>query len=158
MDQDIERKYCGRHFIKREKFMKHRKSEHPGTVAGCRNYAIGKCDFSAESCWWRHAKEQEKNSENSDCYICNKAFKSRAEMMMHRKKNHPNVVRKCEMFLTNSCRYREGSCWFVHEEITVNTGNVEVDDDISKKKENNQSVFGKTSMKLKPPLKKQKVD
>ena len=162
-ESSVECKYCGKKFNEKQQFMNHRKSEHPGTVAVCRNNAAGKCDYSAEACWWSHVEQQKKHPEMINCFICNKIFKSRAEMMIHRKKNHPKVVRPCDMFLKKNCRFRDDSCWFLHaSESDDKIENEEVDDDVIIEEQKDQSVFQKLSLNLKPPfknpLKKQKME
>ena len=158
MESIIECKYCGEKFDEKRKFMSHRKSEHPGTVAFCRNNALEKCYFSAEACWWSHSKEKSNDSKKITCYICAKAFNSRAEMMVHRKMNHLKVVRQCELFMKNNCTFNDSSCWFLHG--TEN--NEKEENEVIVEKEFNTSGFWKTPLDPKPPFKnpskKQKVD
>ena len=78
-------------------------------------------------------------------------------MMKHRKRDHKQIVKVCEKFKEQLCRYKSDSCWYSHEE--------EVDKNESGKEErvnNSQSVFQKSSQDLKPPFqnvqKKQKME
>ena len=157
----IECKYCGKQFSEKHAFMIHRKSEHIRTVAQCKNNAVGRCSFVANECWWNHTEQQEFNSEKISCYICDQVFSSRFDMMMHRKNNHPNVIRTCDRFKDNNCRFREESCWFSHtnvdnkrSESKIDVEEDDDDEDIMEERQPRQSVFRKTSVNLKPPNKK----
>ena len=80
---------------------------------------------------------------------------------MHRKQIHSKVVRQCEMFKLQTCRYKSDACWFEHENDSQNTNKTEnkVQDDGDC---NLQSVLQKSSWNLKPPFenlkKKQKME
>ena len=152
----IECKYCGKQFNSKSEFMHHRKNDHSGTVAYCRNNVVGKCPFADDACWWRHDNEVTA-SDNISCFICDKTFNTKSEMMKHRKRDHKQIVKVCEKFKEQLCRYKSDSCWYSHEE--------EVDKNESGKEErvnNSQSVFQKSSQDLKPPFqnvqKKQKME
>ena len=36
--------------------------------------------------------------------------------MSHRKKEHPDIIRRCLQFQNNECRFQNESCWFKHEQ------------------------------------------
>ena len=78
-------------------------------------------------------------------------------MMIHRKNKHRDLVRSCNSYLENNCKFQNNSCWFLHDEEAM-----DVDDLENKRKVNTetepQSDFQKASGKLKPCLSKQKVD
>ena len=158
-DDSIRCKYCGKHFVEFEEFMYHRKTQHPGVVAQCTKYATGNCVFSADACWWSHTKIKETNRNKINCFICSKTFENLTELMMHRKAFHSMVVKPCELFQRNKCRYRSDSCWFVHEvkiqeenEQEMQDVNEDFNENISMKS-NNPSVFQKESWNPKPPFK-----
>ena len=137
--------------------MTHRKVNHPGTIALCKNYAAGGCPFSSNGCWWRHNQQQKSGTENVDCFICGVTFKTRSEMMRHRKLYHSKAVRQCDLFNQNRFRFENYSCWFLHGESNGS--------DFKDKDEemcNIQSDFQKSPQNLDPPLrnrqKKQKLD
>ena len=101
-----------------------------------------------------------KNSTIITCYICNSNFESKWKMMVHRKTDHKNVVRKCDRYLQNNCRFESIACWYLHDEDKM-----EVDDNLenmdtgkSEKKKEPESVFQKARGNLKPPIEKQKTD
>ena len=134
--------------------MKHRKNQHIGFVAPCRNEKEGKCSFTAEMCWWNHNKVQNIPKENFKCFKCSETFQSKANMMIHRKKIHTELVRKCLKYAQNDCYFKNDFCWFLHAE--------EMDTDENEgEREVSEAVFHKVSENLKPPIrtqKKQKLD
>ena len=134
--------------------MKHRKNDHISSVAPCRNEKEGKCIFSSKMCWWNHDKVQNISKENFKCFKCSETFQSKANMMIHRKKFHAELVRKCLKYVQNECYFKNDSCWFIHAE--------EMDTDENEgKKEESEEVFCDVSENLKPPIrtqKKQKLD
>ena len=93
---------CGKMFQTKRNLMDHRKSEHLGTVAPCRNHMEGLCTYSNKMCWWSHeAKNESEETPGGTikCYICSEMFGNKGAMMIHRKKEHTNVVRVCNLFL-----------------------------------------------------------
>ena len=67
---------------------------------------------------------------------------------MHRKSSHVSVVKQCEKFRQQNCRWNNESCWFLHETVVLN----EIQDVIEEKADSPQ-VFQKTQMSPKPPYK-----
>ena len=60
------------------------------------------------------------------------------------------MVRYCNLFLQNMCRFNEEACWFKHDD------NVEMEDVPENDQElPPQSVFRKVQENLEPPLQKQ---
>ena len=142
---------CGEKFRDRRNFMNHRKSEHLGSVALCRNFSSRNCIFSKEMCWWKHEEtSHSSNQEKIGCYICNDSFKNKAEMMIHRKKQHTELVKECSKFSDEICRFRSDACWFRHgkdeasEEEEDSEGSADASDE--------QSDFQNAQRKKKPPL------
>ena len=102
----------------------------------------------------------QKGSESIDCFICNQTFKTRNELMIHRKSTHIRVVKKCEKFNQNSCSFSNDSCWFLHE---FETKGEENEESISTTEQgSNNSDFHNTHWNQKPPFKnlnkKQKIE
>ena len=93
-------------FIEKWNLMNYRKIKHPNTVAFCRNKIAGKCNFSSQMCWWNHEEIENSQVEDIKCYLCKETFESKAKMMYHRKTNHQSVVRKCNKFLQNNCKFQ----------------------------------------------------
>ena len=76
--------------------------------------------------------------------------------MIHRKRFHKCMVRKCSDFIKKQCRFQEKFCWFVHETEDMEIDNSIENDKNSKDIEENEknSVFQKVKEDLKPPQKK----
>ena len=130
---------CGAEFLTKGNLMYHRKREHPMSVATCRNKLTGQCRRSDDTCWWSHEQRIEGNN---TCFICEKTFRNKNEMMIHRKSEHANIVQDCQEFKKQQCRFNEDFCWFKH---TVKEIEVEQMDTESKQ------VFQKVMENLKPP-------
>ena len=139
--------------------MSHRKQVHAETVAFCKNKRSGTCRFNADTCWWRHEeKETLQQVQSIKCFICNKIFETKADMMIHRKRIHKSMVRKCTDYIKYQCRFQEKFCWFVHENEEMEIENSIENDQNSKETEHNEtnSVFQKVKEDLKPPERKKK--
>ena len=133
---------CDEVFETKPNLMVHRKQKHANLVATCRNYKTEKCPFADSKCWWNHYVQKQSVAAEVKCFICDEKFENKTNMMIHRKKNHPELVRKCDQYEINNCRFKEESCWFKHE---------------IKKEENERAsssklVFQKVSGNLKPPI------
>ena len=83
--------------------MSHRRDTHPEKRRTCRKDFQGDCAFSDDGpfgCWWRHAKAQS-NTISTDqnfietCNVCEQMFKTKSEMMIHKKSNHIETVSLC---------------------------------------------------------------
>ena len=136
----IDCRICGEKFQTKGKLMHHRKNMHPDSVAPCRNKMNGQCPYSDEKCWWRHV---EKTGDNKTCYICGTIFANKNEIMIHRKKEHENIVPDCQEFDKNQCRFQNTFCWYKHTEKKHDEElmNSELD-----------QVFQKASENMKPPI------
>ena len=78
-------------------------------------------------------------------------------MMIHRKKEH--VVKDCNLYLENKCRYSEESCWFNHvdnvneEDEQENVEKVNEEDEHGNvDHKSSQSVFQEVQVNLEPPI------
>ena len=101
---------CGDVFKTKWNLMNHRKSEHLNIVAQCRNYLEGKCVYTDSMCWWKHAERAASSETHIACFICNKNFISKPLMMSHRKRDHADVLRPCNKYLSNECKFQDDSC------------------------------------------------
>ena len=136
--------------------MKHRKDQHINNVAPFKNNVIGRCVYTAEMCWWNHNTNQDNLNANIKCFICNESFKSKSDMMAHRKRSHASYIRKCMKFAQNNCSFQSNSCWYLHDE-DMETETTNEDENTN----TTEQVFRKASVNLKPPInkeKKQKID
>ena len=117
LKENIKCRSCGKEFISKSQLMNHRKSEHPNTVAACRDYLEGKCRFDAEKCWWNHKEGKEAEIE---CFFCDKKFNTKAKVMVHRKNEHTKMVKQCSHFSENRCPFSDETCWYKHEDKIEN--------------------------------------
>ena len=170
----IKCRHCDQQFSETWNLMNHRKLKHIETVAYCKNSLEGKCTFTHEMCWWTHNGNQHSKEEEIECFICNNTFETKSSMMRHRKISHPSVIRQCNNFVRNMCKFQNSSCWFRHVEQTMETNEngsraakenpeeMETNEiDTKAAKENLEEeferdlVFQKAFMNTKPPIKKQ---
>ena len=63
-------------------------------------------------------------------------------MMIHRKIEHPNVVKDCQDFDKKQCRFQNDFCWFKH---TVKENDDQIESEVNQ-------VFQEASENLKPPI------
>ena len=77
-------------------------------------------------------------------------------MMSHRKKEHKMIIKNCNEFLRNNCRFQNEMCWYKHEVVNKESdmeNNAEKEtNDKSKNGDNGDSVFQQASKKKEPPL------
>ena len=66
---------------------------HEKQTSVCNNFEIGVCDFEEKDCWFLHRKSL---LTKLNCTKCEKTFKGRSEFFIHRKHNHPELVKKCK--------------------------------------------------------------
>ena len=67
-------------------------------------------------CWFSHNDGQDQgNTPEYNCDLCNKVFKGRFEFIKHRKLEHRPAVTKCRHALYRTCMFFYDKCWFVHE-------------------------------------------
>ena len=133
-----------------------------------RKFVMDDCPFSPDACWWDHSDKKSNDSVSINCFICGSSFKTKNEMMNHRKSNHLKVVKPCEKFNQNICQFKSDSCWYLHGTEKVNVEDVieeeDMEEDIEEVDNNEfqQSVFQKVTRNLKPPIrntkKKQKME
>ena len=99
-------------------------------VGVCKKFIAGTCPFTSSACWWRHDDSKDDKS-SFCCYICEKTFTSRTDMMNHRKKYHTDMVPKCNQFERGVCKFQSQFCWFQHVENENDNLNMEDDSKIS---------------------------
>ena len=50
---------------------------------------------------------------------------AKTQMMIHRKREHPNMVKYCTKINTNECKFGENECWFKHSGENVQEESLE---------------------------------
>ena len=152
--------HCDEQFSTKWNLMNHRKYAHPNDIAICKNSREGNCSFSDETCLWSHAANQKK--ETFKCFVCDKVFESKVKLMVHRKSLHEETIKTCNKYLSKSCRYKNETCWFKHDEKEMNVENT--NEEVMEVKDNNTNqvnddasitielVFQKVFENLKPPF------
>ena len=113
--EPIKCKICGDEFTEKWNLMMHRKTNHIGSVATCRNFENEICSYTSDACWWNH-EEKRNCSANIQCYICGKSFEKKSDLMSHRKKNHIDLVQQCNKFINAECRFQSEFCWYKHSQ------------------------------------------
>ena len=143
---------CGEVFESKPFLMQHRKNKHVDTVNHCKNNAKGDCPYSSEKCWWRHEIPTENNKlgQSFKCYNCSGYFNNIGEMMMHKKQKHPSIVRYCNLYLDDKCRFNDQSCWYRHLRAHEDSSEGEKSDAAGEK--NEQEVFREVQEDLDPPI------
>ena len=105
---------CNMQFSSKWTFNNHKRDKHERKPI-CKFYNQGDCRFPEKDCWNRHTKSNiEKTQTNEakaiECYVCKNTFKTKHEMMLHRKNNHQDRVRPCKDEL--NCGFTK--CWYIH--------------------------------------------
>ena len=124
---------CGKNFQSYNDLMEHRRDEHNSGNKVCRYFKDGTCYFMNEEkggCWYLHTNEKihlNQTQNEFDCKSCNKIFKSKSEVMNHRKEKHEDEVPLCNDIKDGKvCSRRR--CWFSHRKAlsapTVNSKNI----------------------------------
>ena len=108
--------FCSEKYWEKGDLMRHIKNEHADKVSMCRDYAEGNCTYSDDMCWFSHNEGQDQgNTPEYKCDLCNKVLKGRFDFMKHRKLEHRPAVAKCKHALYGTCMFGEDKCWFLHE-------------------------------------------
>ena len=88
------------------------------------------------------------NSNHHTCNICGTTFDTKNQLMLHRKKEHGDIVGLCKEAKNKSCKFSIERCWFKHE-IETKTDNKNEKEREEMEKE---LVFRNVSDNLDPPL------
>ena len=113
-------KPCGKMFNSYNDLMDHRRDEHNSGNKVCHYYKEGSCYFISEDkgkCWYLHQdidKHSTDTTDEFDCKSCEKKFKTRYEVMNHRKDEHEDEVPLCKDFVEGK-KCSRNRCWFSHK-------------------------------------------
>ena len=85
------------------------------------------CDFYCDdkTNFARHKLLIHANKNDIRCRICGETFKSKADLMSHRKIEHTKSVAFCKNFKEGECTFSNEGCWWNHESQPVNEINTE---------------------------------
>ena len=106
--------YCNGRFETRHMVMVHTKVRHKESVPHCANYIENSCSFG-ENCWFIHEESQKEASATIKCNFCEKMFKTKHQLMRHKKITHVEKVKMCQNE-KQKCIYGYEKCWFLHRE------------------------------------------
>ena len=156
LEGQIKCRICAEVFEEKANLMIHRKIKHTSLVAQCKNYEERTCTFTPESCWWIHGTNLNRFN-NVQCYICSETFKTKSDMMRHRKQYHASMIKLCEKFLQGKCPFQDQFCWFIHSQtkttnsVTRKNGSESIEDAMETEE---NSDFQEQIEKTKPPSNK----
>ena len=125
--------YCKDKFKTKWHLMEHRAHLHP-IQKTCVYFVEGNCRFG-DNCAYLH------NMNKPEIIKCNtgkKEFKTKKDMMWHRKNEHFTLIRSCRNHFKGNCSFADSECWYRHVvQMTIKDGkkNIEANTDINKKKQ-----------------------
>ena len=93
-------RFCEKSFETKNDLMKHSKIYHEKQTSVCNNFEIEVCDYEEKDCWFLHRKSL---LTKLNCTKCEKTFKGRSEFFIHRKHDHPELVKRCKN--EERCKY-----------------------------------------------------
>ena len=87
---------CKDQFTSNWNLKNHKRDNHQKTKF-CQHFKIGRCKFPDDECWDKHEKEEanERSNGSNDkmqCHTCRKSFTTKNDMMIHRIKEHNDMV------------------------------------------------------------------
>ena len=119
-------KKCGNNFETYNELMNHRRDKHNSGNVICRYFKEGSChymDGEKGGCWYLHTKEKVKSKNetgsNFDCGSCENKFKSRSDVMKHRKIHNDDEVPECNSISEEKTCFRKLECWFMHPKAVL---------------------------------------
>ena len=116
---------CGEEFSAWWNLLHHRRDVHPEKRRRCRNDIKNECQYTEDTgpngCWWKHGQNTSKSKNfeakyGQTCNICNEDFRTKSDVMIHKKNKHEEKVPFCKDLKNGSCTFSR--CWYRHKEIT----------------------------------------
>ena len=145
---------CGEEFSAWWNLMHHRRDIHPENRRRCRNDLKGECQYTGDKgpngCWWKHSNNSTKRRDSDEgsketCNVCDEIFRTKSDVMFHKKNKHMDRVPFCKDFKTGSCSFPK--CWYRHEGEKDTNSHKEP----SSKKASQESDFPTIERQMKPP-------
>ena len=83
--------------------------------------------FFGDSCWFKH--NESKQVAEFKCIYCDSTFKSKSDLMSHRKREHPNKVNQCKNEQNEKCIHGPKSCWYKHTDKHTENNDINQNDE-----------------------------
>ena len=145
---------CEEQFENNWNLKNHRRDDHEITEI-CQHFVRGSCKFPKSVCWLKHEKTGKTKSievTNIKCYVCNRDFRTKNAMMIHKKKFHAEETKKCIKYQKGVCTLDEDECWYIHSGRGGGGAGTETSEEAdSSDNENKQQGFQKAQRKPVPP-------
>ena len=106
--------YCDEIFPTKPLVMRHTKIAHIDKANHCLNFLQGTCSYD-NRCWFLHDETLKESDPTITCNYCTENFRTKTQLMHHKKHHHIDKVSKCNNEKTN-CKYGYEKCWFLHTE------------------------------------------
>ena len=95
-----------------------RKRQHSNVIKMPENSVVEE-EYNCSECPFQGTTKNElekhiKIKHRITCRICEESFKSKPEMMVHRKLSHPSLVATCKNYASNACPFSDLKCWWNH--------------------------------------------
>ena len=106
--------YCDEVFPTKAAVMIHTKHSHTDKAKHCLNFLSGTCSYN-DMCWFLHDEKLRESDPTFKCNYCEENFRTKMQLMNHKKQSHTDKVSKCSNENKN-CKYGSEKCWFLHTE------------------------------------------
>ena len=99
--------------------MNHKREDHPSTIQNCRYFMQGNCGFGKD-CWYNHNQYESCKPTSQQilkefkCHLCSNIFKSKQEIMKHRKTGHIEKISDCVNNKNGWCRFSAKEYLYKH--------------------------------------------
>ena len=106
--------YCDEIFPTKATVMTHTKISHVDKAKHCLNFLEGTCSYN-DNCWFLHDQKVRESDPGFNCNYCDRRFKTKIQLMRHKKQDHIQNVARCSNENKN-CKFGFENCWFLHTE------------------------------------------
>ena len=124
----IKCQFCGKVFRENIDLEEHQENQHADLMMRSEQtdeeYNCEECDFQTNNSFQLQKHKSLKHF--MICKFCGKQYKTKGELMEHRKSEHPNAVARCNKYLSGICIFSSEKCWWMHTNNTeVQTNRIE---------------------------------